>query len=129
MESIRCSPAGLRLCLFLFYLGCIFYLSHQITLPVPSYPYIDKLYHALAYSGVGFLGGFWLTGFLKNMPFKKVLFWGMGIASFYGMTDEIHQYFVPGRSVEILDWLADTVGGGLGVLFYLKTFYVDASRR
>jgi VanZ family protein len=29
----------------------------------------------------------------------------------YGMTDEFHQAFVPGRTVDILDVTADTIGG------------------
>jgi VanZ family protein len=32
------------------------------------------------------------------------------IASLYGMTDEGHQHFVPGRSMSTLDWVADTIG-------------------
>jgi VanZ family protein len=32
----------------------------------------------------------------------------------YGVSDEFHQYFVPGRSVEALDVLADALGGLLG---------------
>lgn len=35
----------------------------------------------------------------------------------YGASDEIHQMFVPGRSPEIFDFLADTTGGILAALF------------
>lgn len=38
------------------------------------------------------------------------------IASIYGMVDEIHQMFVPGRSAEFLDWLADFSGSLVAVL-------------
>ena len=38
------------------------------------------------------------------------------IASLYGLFDEIHQMFVPGRSAEFLDWLADFSGSLLAVL-------------
>jgi VanZ family protein len=31
----------------------------------------------------------------------------------YGATDEVHQYFVPGRSADVFDLLADTVGACL----------------
>jgi VanZ family protein len=30
--------------------------------------------------------------------------------SLYGVSDEIHQAFVPGRSSDVLDWMADTAG-------------------
>jgi len=36
--------------------------------------------------------------------------------SFYGMTDEIHQAFVPFRESSWLDWLADTAGGVIGAI-------------
>lgn len=34
----------------------------------------------------------------------------LGIGAIYGMTDELHQMFVPGRSPDVLDWLADVFG-------------------
>ena len=36
------------------------------------------------------------------------------VASLYGMTDEFHQYFVPDRACDPLDWLIDTCGATLG---------------
>lgn len=38
------------------------------------------------------------------------------IASIYGLLDELHQMFVPGRSAEFLDWLADFSGSLVAVL-------------
>jgi VanZ family protein len=38
------------------------------------------------------------------------------VASLYGMVDELHQIFVPGRTADIRDWLADFLGSVLGVL-------------
>lgn len=38
------------------------------------------------------------------------------IASLYGATDELHQYFVPDRACDPLDWLVDTCGSALGAL-------------
>lgn len=35
-------------------------------------------------------------------------------ASLYGVTDEIHQIFVPGRCCDPIDWLVDTTGATLG---------------
>ena len=36
------------------------------------------------------------------------------IASLYGVTDELHQYFVPDRACDPVDWLVDTCGATLG---------------
>jgi VanZ family protein len=41
----------------------------------------------------------------------------------YGAFDEIHQIFIPNRSAELLDWIADILGatsGGLLAYFFLK---------
>jgi VanZ family protein len=34
--------------------------------------------------------------------------------SLYGVTDELHQAFVPGRTPDVLDWATDTLGAGAG---------------
>ena len=46
----------------------------------------------------------------------------VGIVILYGASDEVHQAWVPGRSVDILDLSADAVGGLLAavVLFLLS---------
>ena len=36
--------------------------------------------------------------------------------SLFGFVDEWHQRFIPGRSQDHMDWLADTVGGITGLL-------------
>lgn len=37
-------------------------------------------------------------------------------ASLYGVTDEIHQLFVPGRACDPVDWIVDTLGATLGAV-------------
>lgn len=47
------------------------------------------------------------------------------IASVYGLLDEVHQMFVPGRSAEFLDWVADFSGSLIAVLitgYIIKKF-------
>jgi VanZ family protein len=38
---------------------------------------------------------------------------------FYALTDEIHQYFVPGRAMQLEDWLVDAAGVLIGILLML----------
>lgn len=45
-------------------------------------------------------------------------------SSFYALTDELHQYFVPGRNATLLDWFFDT----LGALAVLWIVYVISTR-
>jgi VanZ family protein len=40
--------------------------------------------------------------------------------SLFGLSDEIHQAFTPGRSVEFADWVADTLGAAVAVMAYWK---------
>lgn len=44
------------------------------------------------------------------------------IAGLYGVSDEVHQYFVPGRSASAYDALADVLGAGVVCgLWYFTT--------
>lgn len=66
----------------------------------------DKVGHASAYAVLGGLlmlatGRVWLAVLL---------------ATLFGVSDEIHQYFVPGRHADPFDLLADFVGALLGAL-------------
>lgn len=85
----------------------IFYLSSRpgeaVGLPAPW----DKLAHLLAYALLGFLLGLGLGR--EGQAF--------GVAALYGLLDEFHQSFTPGREVSLLDFLADALGGALGALF------------
>ncbi len=49
-----------------------------------------------------------------HIPIKRAVLLAAVLASAYGMTDEIHQLFVPQRSCDILDWTVDTVAGAIG---------------
>ena len=42
------------------------------------------------------------------------------IVSVFGATDELHQSFTPGRSMDYHDWIADTLGAVLAVTLYVK---------
>jgi VanZ family protein len=104
--------------------GMIFYVSSLSTVVVPSLgiDLEDKLIHMSVY----FIFGWLLTRafhFGKQEPIsKKVIIISLLIGLFYGFSDELHQYFVPGRSSEFWDWLADSIGIILGIEFY-RRFY------
>lgn len=77
----------------------------------------DKIEHFGAYgllSAVLYMNLFFQKKFelLKKYPATFTLL----IASIYGMLDEVHQLFIPGRSAEFLDWSADFLGSLLAVL-------------
>ena len=43
--------------------------------------------------------------------------WASIFAALLGAVDEFHQQWIPGRSMELLDWAADFAGGTAGGLF------------
>lgn len=102
------------------YMGFIYYMSAQSALPIPyAFEMQDKLMHFLAY---GLLALLWcLVGLKEENP--KLRFWlPLLLSSLYGASDEIHQYFVPGRSCEFLDWLADGSGALSAAAAYTLAF-------
>ena len=51
---------------------------------------------------------------------RRALWFGFLIASVYAMTDEYHQTFVAGRHGTPVDWLIDTLGAGVGILWLAR---------
>ncbi|RJP18105.1 MAG: VanZ family protein [Deltaproteobacteria bacterium] len=41
----------------------------------------------------------------------------VAFVALFGAVDEIHQFWIPGRSMDIFDWAADFAGGGSGAFF------------
>ena len=107
----------------LVYLPLIFYwilLFTLTTLPTQSMPAVgvnDKLEHTLAYFGLSFLLYLTLLFQKKSVMLKKyAMLFTLLIVLFYGVLDEVHQLLIPGRSCELLDFLADMLGGVLGIV-------------
>ncbi len=88
--------------------------SFPTTEQLPQWPHLDKILHVAAYMLLGFLVFRALaTGRLaENHNLSLIL--SILFAGLYGLSDEIHQSFVSGRSAEAADALADLLGGFLG---------------
>jgi len=54
------------------------------------------------------------------MSRKRLILWSIAAATCYGISDEIHQYFVPLRDADLLDFLADMAGSICGVFVLEK---------
>jgi len=93
------------------YMGTIFYLS-SMTLALQELPSnSDKVIHMIIYIPLAFL----LYLSFKRSGFKKYLFaFSLVMAGLYGITDEIHQSFVPGRDADVSDAVADFIGAFAG---------------
>ncbi len=101
------------------YAGAIFYLSSIPQVPLPiSFPFLDKLIHIAEYAILGLLLARAIKKTYSFASFKKLCLLIAGIAFVYGLSDEFHQAFVPGRMVSLGDALFDGLGGWLGALIY-----------
>lgn len=100
------------------YAGLIFYLSSQPH-PETHVPFVthisDKVLHAVEYAVLGALCYRAIRGSGNESWKQQAIPAAVLLASLYGVSDEVHQAFVPFRESSWLDWLADTVGATLGV--------------
>jgi len=102
----------------------IWILSSQRTLPQPKGILgWDKLQHLAAFAVLAAATGLWITpAFWKRRPVLSLSLVAL-IGSAYGVVDELHQYYVPGRFSSSWDWLADTLGallGAVAVLLFMR---------
>ena len=83
----------------------------QASLLGPGVDVLSSIAHFCEYTVFGAL----LANALRcHMPLGRACVLAIVCGSFYGVTDEFHQLFVPGRMCDPLDWLVDTAGSGLG---------------
>jgi len=103
----------------IIYCAVIFYFSSQPAPDtIPDFPQIDKFFHLLIYAicGALFLRAFRTFSIADNL--KLILTLSITASGLYGLSDEIHQYFVPCRSADFMDFIADFIGSISGVLLY-----------
>ena len=103
------------------YAGVIFFLSAQ-SHPEDQLPSFllrdvsDKVLHAVEYgilSLVCYRAFRWAAG---PAVARQAVVLAIVTASAFGLTDEVHQAFVPLRESSWQDWLADTVGAAIGAV-------------
>ena len=94
--------------------------SSRATLGVQLSGNQDKIAHFCAYLVLGLL----LTRATAMLSIPAGV--AVLVGWLYGVTDELHQSFVPGRSAELGDWVADALGVVVGVLLFLAFWRIRA---
>ena len=97
----------------LAYMAMLFGLSSLSTLPTPPGGFSFYDIHIAAYAGLGALTARATAKGVRNLSWRAVLL-AIVIATLYGVSDEYHQRFVPGRSFDVLDMVADMIGSVIG---------------
>ncbi|MDP2036780.1 MAG: VanZ family protein [Ignavibacteria bacterium] len=119
---------------FLVYVPLVVYWGIIFTatsIPVDGLPKLfdaqDKLEHFAAYFILEILLALTLHFQDKfyTLKLKPILF-SLLFLSLYAALDEIHQYFIPGRYADVLDWAADVIGGSIAI-FLLRIFFQKTS--
>ena len=101
-------------------MGMIFYLSHQPgDLSIfPQFFGIDKLLHVIAYGSLAAAFLYGLNPFTKSSSRALTAVVVLLFCVLFGVSDEYHQSFIPGRSVSAWDVVADGVGALLVVVWW-----------
>ncbi len=96
-------------------MAVIFTGSSMSTLPQVAANFSDKLEHACEYAVLGLLlaralaGAGWVS---LPLPYGIA---AVFLAALYGVSDELHQLFVPGRDFDVRDMLADAGGASAAI--------------
>ena len=104
--------------------GALYYLSAQPgTDTSPLFIHQDKIFHFFAFGLLGFLAMGAIRA--KGNTHRNWQVWLIVLlVGLYGIVDEFHQHFVPGRDASIYDIAADMAGGIMGawaMYFLVKT--------
>lgn len=104
----------IRWIITLAYAGFIFYLSSRTWGGASLFPHSDKVFHFVLYFGLGglIIWALRMTRLKGSASIGRVAF---AIAVLYGLSDETHQLFVPGREFSFFDLLADGAGAAFGI--------------
>ena len=102
----------------LIYCAALFLLSSSPN-PVPHeqfFPGEDKVAHAILYAVLAAIVSVGLQRAPAPTSARSRLLIPIAFVAAYGISDELHQYLVPGRSSDIWDVAADVCGGVLAQL-------------
>jgi len=111
----RRAEAALAWLAVMAWMGLVFYLSNQPVLPEHPSGAVDyvskKAAHMIVY---GVLAALWWRAFtLAGLGVRRSLGLALAASVLYGLSDEFHQTFVPGREGRLADVGYDLLGAAL----------------
>ncbi|WMW25419.1 VanZ family protein [Methanolobus sediminis] len=145
--------------LTVLYAGFIFYLSAQANLSVPSsyfkipimyeladiakslglnfvidiaeyaYMHMDKVAHMFLYFGLGVLLHLTFQNSDNVFLRKYAAIIAVVLGVFYGISDEFHQSFVPGRTSSVYDLMADGIGLTIAQIIFVILILINLRRK
>ena len=155
----RNNKARIFLILSLLYAAMIFYLSSQSDISVPagifeipflhtikdylensglyfvidlveySYYQRDKIAHMFLYFGFGIFLHLTFKNSENKFLRKYAAIFAVILGFIYGITDEIHQLYVPGRTASVHDLLADGIGVIIAQILFILFILLNLKNR
>jgi VanZ family protein len=131
MSLNQTGKRAIRWILVVLWMGVIFYLSAQPDLPHHPEAALDvvikKSGHMAEYGILAALAWWAWRGDQATTPTRAFLY-AFVLAALYAVSDEGHQYFVPGRNPQPLDVGFDVVGAMLSLLVIRRILRVREER-
>ena len=92
--------------------------------PKVDFKFSDKIVHIILYSALS--SAFYISIRKQNkvgLFSEHAFIFSIVLSALYGISDEFHQYFVPNRSCDVYDMIANTIGATIAITIiylYLK---------
>jgi len=80
--------------------------------------YQDVVFHVIEYAVFAFLISRALKAYNQKMHYRLRFLWVIALVLAYALSDELHQYFVIGRTASFLDVFYDGLGASIMSAFY-----------
>lgn len=88
--------------------------------------YVDDVLHIIEYGILGYLWG-WALNCTQIVSGLGMKVWTVG--SLYGLSDELHQIFIPHRDSTLRECIVDSLGTGLGLMLWVGVAWFMMSAR
>ena len=92
----------------------IFFMSSNTGTGLNMGPGVDALSSIAHFCEYTMFGALLANALRCHMPLRRACLIAIACASLYGVSDEVHQLFVPERMCDPVDWMVDTAGSALG---------------
>lgn len=86
----------------------------------------EKVVRKLAHYTIYTVGGFLIMNYAytTNLKSKEKVLYSIAFGAGYAVTDELHQFFMPGRSARVFDVGIDTLGICTGIAVYIMVMKI-----
>ena len=91
----------------------------------PQIPGLDKVAHFGLYAVLGYL----VARALAVPRTRVALFAALAGITVFGLLDEVHQAWIPGREASVGDWIADVLGAATGIITAAHLLSLAPSRQ